>query len=110
MDKETIDTSVLFPNQRFSYEPSFRKGLCRCLLPRLQQLDRGTLQGKPRLKGVALVPFQNVPAAVTEANRAVTKLGLAGITVASFGMKEHSAIRNSGRSTRSFSGSTCHCW
>ncbi len=43
----------------------------------------------PRLKGVALVPFQNVPAAVTEANRAVTKLGLAGIAIASFGMKEH---------------------
>src|SRR5207237_10853025 len=43
----------------------------------------------PRLKGIGLVPFQDVPAAVAEVNRAITKLGLAGIAVASFGMKEH---------------------
>jgi hypothetical protein len=43
----------------------------------------------PRLKGVALVPLQDSKAAVAEANRAVTKLGLVAIAVASQGMKEH---------------------
>jgi predicted TIM-barrel fold metal-dependent hydrolase len=43
----------------------------------------------PRLKGIALVPLQNPAAAVEEANRAVTKLGLSSIAVATQGMKEH---------------------
>jgi predicted TIM-barrel fold metal-dependent hydrolase len=43
----------------------------------------------PRLKGVALLPLQDPKAAIEEANRAVTKLGLAAIAVASQGMKEH---------------------
>jgi aminocarboxymuconate-semialdehyde decarboxylase len=38
---------------------------------------------------VGLVPFQDVDAAVKEVDRAITKLGLVGITVGTFGMKEH---------------------
>ena len=43
----------------------------------------------PRLKGVALVPFQDVDAAAKETQRAIGELGLAGVTVGTFGMKEH---------------------
>ena len=35
------------------------------------------------------MPFQDVDAAVKEVDRAITKLGLVGITVGTFGMKEH---------------------
>jgi predicted TIM-barrel fold metal-dependent hydrolase len=38
---------------------------------------------------VGLVPLQDPKAAVEEANRAITKLGLASIAVATQGMKEH---------------------
>jgi len=47
----------------------------------------------PRLKAIALVPFQNVlndsSEVVAEVNRAITKLGLVAIAVASQGLKEH---------------------
>jgi aminocarboxymuconate-semialdehyde decarboxylase len=40
-------------------------------------------------KAVALLPFQDVPAAVAEIKRAVTQLGLSGVVLSSFGLKEH---------------------
>jgi hypothetical protein len=36
------------------------------------------LNNKPRLKGIALIPFQNIEAAVTELRRAVNELGMVG--------------------------------
>jgi aminocarboxymuconate-semialdehyde decarboxylase len=57
----------------------------------------------PRLKGVALLPMQDPAAAVEEANRAVTKLGLAAIAVATQGMKDHLGSQIYCRSTRNSS-------
>jgi predicted TIM-barrel fold metal-dependent hydrolase len=41
------------------------------------------------VKAIGLLPWQDVPAAVKEAKRAIAELGLAGIAVATQGMKEH---------------------
>jgi predicted TIM-barrel fold metal-dependent hydrolase len=89
MDKEGIDISVLFPTGGFNViripEKDYAAAFCRGY----NNWVANICEESPRLKAVGLVPFQDVPAAVAEANRAITKLGLAGITVGSFGMKEH---------------------
>ena len=89
MDQEDIDISVLFPTSAFgitqSPEKEYAAAFCRGYNDWIATICRES----PRLKGVGLVTFQNVPAAVAEVNRAVTKLGLAGITIASFGLKDH---------------------
>lgn len=38
---------------------------------------------------MAVLPFDNVPAAVEEVNRAITQLGLAGVFLSSYGLQEH---------------------
>ena len=89
MDQETIDTAVLFPTSAFHMtrlaEKDYAAAYCRAYNNWIAE----HCQASPRLKGVALVPFQNVAAAVDEVHRAITKLNLAGVAVASFGMKEH---------------------
>ena len=89
MDQEGIDISVLFPTSAFGITQSPGERLRRRVLPWLQRLDRNLCKESPRLKGIGLVPFQDVPSAVTEVNRAVTRLELAGIAIASFGLKDH---------------------
>jgi len=89
MDTEGIEVSVLFPTTGFaitqSPEKDYAAAYCRGYNDWIASVCKESL----RLKGIGLVPFQDVPAAVAEVNRAITKLGLAGIAVASFGMKEH---------------------
>lgn len=89
MDLEGIEVSVLFPTGGFSVtrlpEKEYAAAFCRAY----NNWVASVCQESDRLRGVALVPFQNVPAAVAEVNRAVTKLGLVGVTVASAGLKEH---------------------
>jgi len=41
----------------------------------------------PRLKAVALLPFQNVPEAVKELRRAVTELGMSGAFAPAVGLR-----------------------
>lgn len=89
MDKETIDTSVLFPTSAFHMSRLSEKDYAAAYCRAYNNWIAEHCKESPRLKGVAIVPFQNVPAAVAEANRAITKLGLVGIAIASFGMKEH---------------------
>ena len=89
MDKEGIETSVLFPTTAFHLsrlpEKDYAAAYCRAY----NNWIASVCQESPRLKGVGVVPFQNVPAAVTEVNRAIEKLGLVGITIGSVGLKEH---------------------
>ena len=89
MDKEGIETSVLFPTGGFNIthvpEKDYAAAFCRAY----NNWIASVCAESPRLKGIALVPFQDVPAAVEEADRAITKLALVGVTVATFGMKEH---------------------
>ncbi|HEX9453798.1 MAG TPA: amidohydrolase family protein [Candidatus Binatia bacterium] len=89
MDTEHIDISVLFPTGGFSVtqlpERDYAAAYCRGY----NDWIASVCAESPRLRGIALVPFQDVDAAAKEAERAITQLGLAGVAVGSFGMKEH---------------------
>lgn len=89
MDQEGIDISVLFPTSGFGVtqlpEKDYAAAYCRAY----NDWVATVCAESPRLKAVGLAPFQDIDAACKEIERAVTKLGLAGITVGTFGMKEH---------------------
>jgi len=89
MDKEGIDLSVLFPTGGFRVSRIPEKDYAAAFCRGYNNWIASVCAESPRLRGVGLVPFQDVPAAVAEANRAIAKLGLAGIAVGSFGLKEH---------------------
>ena len=89
MDKEGIEMSVLFPTGGFRVTQSPEKDYAAAFCRGYNNWIASVCKESPRLKGVGLVPFQDVPAAVAEVNRAITKLGLVGIAIGSFGMKEH---------------------
>lgn len=89
MDTEGIDISVLFPTGGFGVTRLPEKDYAAAFCRGYNNWIADVCKESPRLKGVGLVPFQDVPAAVAEVNRAITKLGLVGIAIGSFGMKEH---------------------
>lgn len=102
MDQERIDVSVLSPTQGLLVSQIPKQGLPTGY--RAQIRDRGLAAAycrgynnylaeicrqSPRVKGVGLVPFQDVSAAVSEVKRAVTELRLVGIVASSLGLSEH---------------------
>ena len=102
MDQEGVDLSVLFPTRALllSQIPQIGSPTGYSARARDENLVTAYCRGyndyaarlckdNPRLKAAAVVPFQNVPAAVTEAKRAVTELGLVGIALSSLGLAEH---------------------
>ena len=89
MDKEGIDVSVLFPTSSFSVNSLIERDYAVAYARAYNDFIAEVCQQSPRLKGIALLPLQDPAAAVQEANRAITKLGLAAIAVATQGMKEH---------------------
>ncbi|MPZ77321.1 MAG: amidohydrolase family protein [Deltaproteobacteria bacterium] len=89
MDKEAIDISVLFPTSGFAVTTLPEKDYAAAFCRGYNDWVASICAESPRLQAVALVPFQDVDAAVKETQRAITQLGLAGIAVASFGLKEH---------------------
>jgi predicted TIM-barrel fold metal-dependent hydrolase len=89
MDLEGIQTSVLFPTSSFSVNSMIEREYAVAYARAYNDFISDVCKQTERLKGVALVPLQDPKAAVEEAHRAVTKLGLVSIAVASQGMKEH---------------------
>ena len=89
MDKEGIDVSVLFPTSSFAVNRLIERNYAVAYARAYNDFIAEVCRQSPRLKGIALLPFQDPTAAVEEANRAVTKLGLSAIAVATQGMKEH---------------------
>ncbi|MBM2805096.1 MAG: Amidohydrolase [Deltaproteobacteria bacterium] len=102
MDQEGIDLSVLFPTRALLLSQVPRHGSPTGYSARARDEDlvaaycRGyndyaasLCKDNSRLRAAAVVPFQNMPAAVAEAKRAVTELGLTGITLSSLGLAEH---------------------
>lgn len=89
MDTEGIDVSVLFPTSSFSVNSVIERDYAVAYARAYNDFIADVCKQSPRLKGIGLVPLQNPAAAVEEANRAVTKLGLVAIAVATQGMKEH---------------------
>lgn len=93
MDQEGIQISVLFPTSSFAVNGMIERDYAVAYARAYNDFIADTCKQTPRLKAVALVPLQDPKAAVEEANRAVTKLGLVSIAVASQGMKEHLGSR-----------------
>jgi len=89
MDTEHIDVSVLFPTGGFGVTQLPEKDYAAAFCRGYNDWIASVCAESPRLKGVGLVPFQDVDAAAKETQRAIGELGLAGITVGTFGMKEH---------------------
>lgn len=102
MDQEGVDLSVLFPTRALLLSQIPQHGSPTGYSPRARDENlviaycRGyndyaaTLcKANPRLKAAAIVPFQNVAAAVLETKRAVTELGLVGVALSSLGLAEH---------------------
>lgn len=89
MDKEGIDISVLFPTSSFAVAGFMEKHYAIAYARAYNDFIGEICHHSKRLKGVALLPMQDPKAAVEEAKRAVTKLGLSAIAVATQGMKEH---------------------
>ncbi len=89
MDREGIDVSVLFPTSSFAMQQVRERDYAIAYARAYNDFIAQVCKESPRVKAIALLPFQDVEAAVEEANRAITELGLAGIAVATQGMKEH---------------------
>jgi predicted TIM-barrel fold metal-dependent hydrolase len=89
MDKEGIDVSVLFPTSSFGVSSIVERDYAVAYARAYNDFIADVCKQSPRLKAVALVPLQNPVVAVEEANRAITKLGLSSIAVATQGTKEH---------------------
>src|ERR671918_137281 len=78
MDKQEIDTAVLYPTSGLGIgrarEPNYNAALCRAYNDFISDYCKASR----RLKAVANLPVNNPAEAAKELNRAVTKLGLCG--------------------------------
>src|SRR4051794_35671671 len=79
MDTDGIDMAVLYPTSGLAigkiYEPDYAVALCKAYNNWLHDYCN---TDPNRLKGVAILPLQDIDAAVKELRRAVTELGLVG--------------------------------
>jgi predicted TIM-barrel fold metal-dependent hydrolase len=102
MDQEGVDISILFPTRALLLSQIPQNGLPTGYSARARDENlviaycrgyndyvAGICNANSRFKAAAIVPFQNVSAAVAEVKRAVTELGLVGVTLSSFGLSEH---------------------
>ena len=69
---------MLFPTSAFGITQSPEKDYAAAFCRGYNDWIANLCTESPRLKGIGLVPFQDVPAAVTEVNRAVTQLEACG--------------------------------
>lgn len=89
MDRGGVSTAVLFPTDGLSIgwirEPDYAVALCRAwnsfVSEKFQKVSS-------RLKGVALVPMQDVPEGVKEVRRAIQELRLAGVMLPAVGLRK----------------------
>ena len=79
MDEGGLESTILYPTGGLAIgwvrEPDFAVALCRAYNNFVHQ---EFLSVSPRLKAVALLPFQDVSEAVKELRRSVTELGMCG--------------------------------
>ena len=89
MKDEGIVYSLLFPSRAMDVgtqrDKNFTIACCRAYNDYAASVCREASQ----LRAVALLPFCNPAAAVSELTRAVTQLGLSGVVLSSFGLKEN---------------------
>jgi predicted TIM-barrel fold metal-dependent hydrolase len=88
LDQGGMEAAVLYPTAGLGIgwvrEPDFAVALCRAYNNFLRE---EFLAVSPRLQGVALLPFQDVPEAVTELRRAVGELGMVGAFAPAVGLR-----------------------
>jgi uncharacterized protein len=89
MDEDGIDLSVLFPTRGLIVNLVPDINLAHHYCKGYNNYAASVCKQSPRLRAVAMVPFNDVPAAVAEVKRSVTELGLAGIVLTSLGLREH---------------------
>ncbi|HMA82268.1 MAG TPA: amidohydrolase family protein [Candidatus Binatia bacterium] len=90
LQKTGLEYSVLFPTEGLAYGqislPSWAAAYARGYN---DWLHEKYLRFSPKLKGVALIPMQDVPSAVAELRRAVRELGMLGAMLPSNGLRFH---------------------
>src|ERR1041384_4263736 len=74
MDKEGIDVSVLFPTSSFSVNSLIEREYAVAYARAYNDFVADVCKQSPRLKGIALLPLQDLDASVEELERAGTKL------------------------------------
>jgi predicted TIM-barrel fold metal-dependent hydrolase len=89
LDEEGVICSVLFPSRAMDVntmrDKAFVAAYCRAYNSFIADVCRKAAS----LKAMAVLPFDNVSAAVEELTRSVTKLGLVGVVMSSYGLQEH---------------------
>ena len=89
MGRTEIEQTVLYPTHGLGFG-FIRDATWATVLARgyNNYLSEMFLRQSPRLKGMALIPVQNMSAAVTELRRAVNELGMLGGYVPAVGLRE----------------------
>lgn len=94
LDKTELDYAVLYPTAGLAYGnvayPRWAHAYAKAYN---NWLAENYHKASPRLKGVALIPMQDVPNAVVELERAVCELGMVGAMIPSNGLNEHVSAR-----------------
>jgi len=89
MQEEGVICSLLFPTRAMDVntmrDKNYKAAYCRAYNDFIGDFCRQA----PALKAVAVLPFDDVAASGEELNRAVTKLGLVGVVMSSYGLQEH---------------------
>jgi predicted TIM-barrel fold metal-dependent hydrolase len=90
LEKTGLEYSVLYPTEGLAYgQISFAPWANAYAKGYNDWLYEKYLGFSPKLKGVALIPMQDVPSAVAELKRAVKELGMLGAMLPSNGLKHH---------------------
>lgn len=90
LEKTGLEYSVLYPTEGLAYGqvvfPAWATAYAKAYNDWLYERY---LQFSGRLKGIALIPMQDIPSAVAELRRAVKELGMAGAMIPSNGLNPH---------------------
>ena len=90
LDEADLEFSVLYPTAGLGMGLITSPGWAIAVAKAYNNWLHETYQKRsPRLKGMALLPMQDVPAAVTELRRAVKELGMLGAMLPSRGLPKH---------------------
>ncbi len=95
LDKTGLEFSVLFPTEGLAFgQVAFPAWAIAYARAYNDWLHANYLNFNSRLKGMALIPMQDVPAAVSELRRAVKDLGTVGAMLPSNGLNPHLSAKH----------------
>jgi predicted TIM-barrel fold metal-dependent hydrolase len=89
LDAEGVACSVLFPTRAMDINTMRDKAFVAAYCRAYNDFIAGVCGKAQALKAMAVLPFDNVAAAVKELDRAVAKLGLVGVVMSSYGLQDH---------------------